>query len=177
MGESSRSESRKHKKKDKKENKSKSSKHNNKKDKKESKHSHSKKHKHDKEKDKKREKERERYHEDFEKDNKYQRNVVPISEDDYFLKNEEFRVWLRVSKSTNFESLTTIEARELFADSFCKAWNKGKLAAMYYEGTIPAELRHECAKTGHKWGFKLSNSEKEQVSDLGVIFMISSLLA
>lgn len=95
------------------------------------------------------------------------RDVVPISEDDYFLKNEEFRVWLHVSKSISFETLTTVQAREIFAGDFCRSWNKGSLAAMYYEGTIPTELRHQCVKSTHKWGLKLSENEKEQVNDLG----------
>lgn len=92
--------------------------------------------------------------------------ISPIVEDDYFLKNEEFRVWLHVAKDIAFESLTTVQARELFSEKFCKAWNKGSLATMYYDGTIPTELRQQCAKTSHKWGIKMSEHEKEQVSDL-----------
>lgn len=101
---------------------------------------------------------------------KHQSNVVQIGEDDYFLKNEEFRVWLHIKKSITFESLTTVQARDLFTGDFCKDWNRGRLASMFYDGAIPTELRQQCAKTAHKWGIKLSADEKEHATDLGESF-------
>jgi hypothetical protein len=169
MSTTGKSDSRKHKKKDKKEHHKSSNKHHKKESKKDSRHSHKKHKDRDKDKDKDRDKDRsyrDKDHKSNDKD-KSSTKVVQIGEDDYFLKNEEFRVWLHVSKSTSFETLTTVQARELFAGDFCKAWNKGKLASMFYDGTIPTELRQQCAKTAHKWGIKLSEHEKEQVTDLG----------
>lgn len=165
MSSSGKTDSRKHKKKDKKKEHHKSSKDHHKKDSK-------KKHK-DKDKDKGRDKDRDKERSHRDKDHrshdkhKTSSEVAQISEDDYFLKNEEFRVWLHVNRNTPFETLTTVQAREMFAGDFRKSWNKGGLASMFYEGTIPTELRHQCVKTSHKWGLKLSANEKEQVSDLG----------
>lgn len=158
------SESRKHKKKGHKrdEHKSLSSGKHHKKDHKKDSHRH-KKHKDG-------EKDRTKEHKYREKDSKSKHSsrsdMEPISEDDYFLKNEEFRVWLHVTKDTPFETLTTVQAREIFKEKFCKDWNRGNLASMYYDGNIPTELRQQCTKTAHKWGIKLSQTDKEQVSDL-----------
>lgn len=164
-------DSRKHKKKDKKEH-HKSSKHHKKdKDSKRDRHSH-KKHSKDKDRDRDRDKDRshkEKEHKSHGDKHKSQSDVsiAQIDEDDYFLKNEEFRVWLHVDRSIPFEDLTTVQARELFTGAFCKDWNRGSLASMFYSGTIPTELRQQCVKSAHKWGIKLSEKEKEQASDLG----------
>jgi hypothetical protein len=58
----------------------------------------------------------------------------PISEEDFFNKSEEFRVWLKLSKGLYFEDLTSKDARKIFDKDFVKDYNKGKLSAMYYEG-------------------------------------------
>jgi hypothetical protein len=131
-------------------------------------------HSHKKHKDKSKDKDRGHRHNKKEdsKHGEASADITPITEDDYFLKNEEFRVWLHVTKDISFETLTTVQARELFSEKFCKVWDKGSLPPMYYDGTIPTELRQQCAKTSHKWGFKLSENEKEQVSDLGKQLML-----
>lgn len=162
MSTSGKSDSRKHKKKDKKND------HHHKKDSKHHKKDSKKKHKDHRDKDH-RDKDRSHGDKDHRSHDKHKTpiKVVQISEDDYFLKNEEFRVWLNTSRNTPFETLTTVNAREIFAGDFCKKWNRGSLASMFYDGTIPTELRQQCVKTSHKWGLKLSANEKEQVSDLG----------
>lgn len=77
-------------------------------------------------------------------------NVVPISEDEFFTKNEEFRVWLKLSKNIYFEDLTSKEAHKIFEKEFVKDYNKGKLTPMYYDGKIPLEIRSSTVKTQHK---------------------------
>ncbi|CAN6684263.1 unnamed protein product [Malus baccata var. baccata] len=56
-----------------------------------------------------------------------------LSNDDYFLKNNEFSTWLKEEKDVFFSDLSSESARQLFAD-FVKVWNKQKLESKYYEG-------------------------------------------
>jgi hypothetical protein len=62
--------------------------------------------------------------------------TTPITEEDFFNKSEEFRVWLKLSKGQYFEDLSSKDARKVFEKDFVKDYNKGKLSAMYYEGKI-----------------------------------------
>jgi hypothetical protein len=57
-----------------------------------------------------------------------------ITEDDYFLKNEEFRVWCKLIYQKPFEDLSSTEARDLFNQQFVKAYNKRRLPEMFYKG-------------------------------------------
>jgi len=84
-----------------------------------------------------------------------------ISEDDYFSKSEEFRVWLKLAKSIGFEALSTDEARAHFR-SFMKEYNSRSLPDMYYQG-IPQEIREVAMRSQHRWKFKMSEDEKDKV--------------
>lgn len=100
------------------------------------------------------------------KDHKESRSKpdILISADDYFLKAEEFRVYLH-SKKIAFESLTSEKAHELFADDFVKKYNKGKLSSMFYSSEgIPAQVREAAVRTQHKWTMKLSDTERDALS-------------
>jgi ABC-type Zn2+ transport system substrate-binding protein/surface adhesin len=68
------------------------------------------------------------------KDSERRRVDAPITEDDFFNKSEEFRVWLKLAKNEYFEDLSSKEARKLFEKEFMKDFNKGKLSSMYYDG-------------------------------------------
>jgi hypothetical protein len=59
--------------------------------------------------------------------------VVPISEDDYFLKNHEFSAWLRATRGVFFTALLAADARAAFRD-FVAAWNARALPRRLYEG-------------------------------------------
>jgi hypothetical protein len=59
--------------------------------------------------------------------------VVPISEDDYFLKNHEFSSWLRATRGVFFTALLAADARAAFRD-FVAAWNARALPRRLYEG-------------------------------------------
>lgn len=48
--------------------------------------------------------------------------VLEISEDDYYTKSTEFRLWLRRAKKKYFEEMTADETRRYFK-KFVKAWN------------------------------------------------------
>lgn len=80
---------------------------------------------------------RERKSSSGDKESKSERpKVKPISEDEFFTKSEEFRVWLKLSKNVYFEDLSSKEAHKIFEKEFVKDYNKGKLTAMYYDGKM-----------------------------------------
>eukprot|EP01036_Dinobryon_divergens_P039691 gene39691-52367_t len=89
--------------------------------------------------------------------------INPITEDDYFIKSEEYRVWLKLVEKCSFETLSSEEAHDRFS-KFVENWNEGKLAEMFYTG-IPLEVRESCTKTTHRWGIKMSTEEKDKVHD------------
>jgi hypothetical protein len=67
--------------------------------------------------------------------------VEPVSEDDYYLKNREFSVWLKHERSVYFTDLLAADARAAFKD-FVKAWNARALPATFYkEGGVSASGR------------------------------------
>ncbi|GAV60683.1 hypothetical protein CFOL_v3_04212 [Cephalotus follicularis] len=70
-----------------------------------------------------------------------------LSNDDYFLKNNEFATWLKEEKNVFFSELSSESARELFSD-FAKAWNSQKLESSYYEGIASGP------RSSHNWKFK-----------------------
>lgn len=81
-----------------------------------------------------------------------------IDDDDFFVKSEEFRVWLHESKRVYLDDLATDDARDRFR-AFVGAWNDGRLDRMYYDG-IPSNVRDRCKRTRHAWNFKLSDEER-----------------
>lgn len=91
---------------------------------KEHKHSH-----HDK-KEKKHTKDRD----EITKENSEKKLPPQITEEDFFEKSIEFRVWLKLYKEMFFENLSTKETRDLFEGEFMKHYNKGKLSSMFYDG-------------------------------------------
>ena len=124
------------------------------------KHESKKESKHDSKKESKKESRKE-----SKKESKREAAAVPadnkITSDDFYLKSEEFRLWLR-SKEKSFESLSGEAARALF-DEFVKRWNKGRLDAIYYSGLSTADSR-DAIKSQHKWGLKLSVSEQDALA-------------
>jgi len=56
-------------------------------------------------------------------------NRLAISEDEYYTKSTEFRLWLRRSKKKYFEEMTADDARRYFK-KFVKAWNNFDLDGM-----------------------------------------------
>ncbi|KAH9305281.1 hypothetical protein KI387_009685, partial [Taxus chinensis] len=70
-----------------------------------------------------------------------------LSEEDYFLKNNEFSTWLKKEQGMFFSNLSSEVARMLFL-KFVSAWNSGELHNDYYEGMSSAP------RTDHNWGLK-----------------------
>ena len=74
--------------------------------------------------------------------------IEPISADDWFIKSNEFRLWLREERSLNLFEMETVEGKRLFNDEFVPAWNEGKLWAKYYRGV---EAAHQAARAKASW--------------------------
>mmetsp|Transcript_19248 Transcript_19248/g.24835 ORF Transcript_19248/g.24835 Transcript_19248/m.24835 type:complete len:190 (+) Transcript_19248:136-705(+) len=86
--------------------------------------------------------------------------TIQLSEEDYFTRSSEFRVWLWLEKKKCLDELLSEKSHEMF-DKFVKKWNKGKLEGMYYEG-IPDSVLQICKRSKHQWGFakKMSPTDK-----------------
>lgn len=85
--------------------------------------------------------------------------VSPISQSDYFLKNTEFRIWLKEEKHKYFDELSSEKARSYFR-KFVKAWNRAKLPKSLYS---EAESRISSAanQTAYKWSFASKGSSMD----------------
>mmetsp|Transcript_40545 Transcript_40545/g.49182 ORF Transcript_40545/g.49182 Transcript_40545/m.49182 type:complete len:210 (+) Transcript_40545:321-950(+) len=59
--------------------------------------------------------------------------VEEISKDDYYLKNHEFSMWLRMTTGKYFTELVAEETRRLF-DDFVVKWNAKELPYAIYQG-------------------------------------------
>ncbi|KAL3663748.1 hypothetical protein V7S43_011163 [Phytophthora oleae] len=94
-------------------------------------------------------------------DPKLPKGVKKITEEDYFLRQTEFRVWLAQTKTKYVDDLSTDEATELFTHKFARKWNRGKLAPMFYEG-LPDSVVEQTKRTRHRWGFVAKLGEKEK---------------
>ena len=86
-----------------------------------------------------------------------------ITELDYFIKLDEYRVWLKLFKSLALENITAEESRIIFKDEFVPQFNSGKLPKIYYNG-IPTEIINECKRSKHVWNVKLSEKEKDELA-------------
>ncbi|KAG6616600.1 uncharacterized protein IUM83_13076 [Phytophthora cinnamomi] len=96
-----------------------------------------------------------------EKEQKLPKGAKQVAEEDYFLRQTEFRVWLAQSKGKYVDDLSTEEATELFTDEFARKWNRGKLAKMFYEG-LPESIVEQTKRTRHRWEFVAKLGEKEK---------------
>ncbi|KAL1740772.1 hypothetical protein HDZ31DRAFT_46840 [Schizophyllum fasciatum] len=86
-------------------------------------------------------------------------NAEPISERDYYLKSDEFRLWLKDEKRKYFDELSGEKARSYFR-KFVKAWNRGKLPKNLYTGVDPAATSAS-SNTSYKWSFASKSSRTD----------------
>lgn len=89
-----------------------------------------------------------------------------LSNDDYFLKNNEFATWLKEEKRVFFSDLSSESAREMFTD-FVKAWNDQKLESKYYEGIANGP------RSSHQWRIKEWKHQQQFI----LAFVLFSLFA
>ncbi|KAN0065492.1 hypothetical protein ACQY0O_001329 [Thecaphora frezii] len=89
--------------------------------------------------------------------------VSPLTEEDYFLKAAEFKVWLSESRGKYLDETSSKEARRYFA-KFVDRWNTGKLSDDFYLGKVRSAAAPSSSQTRHKWGFasKASYTQAEQ---------------
>ncbi|KAK8849574.1 hypothetical protein IAR55_004909 [Kwoniella newhampshirensis] len=76
--------------------------------------------------------------------------IKEISEEDYFLKSYEFKLWLKDERSKYLDEMSSESAHKYFR-KFVRRWNDGALEPVYYKPpttSIPA-----AANTAYKWGF------------------------
>ncbi|KAK9070627.1 hypothetical protein SSX86_011029 [Deinandra increscens subsp. villosa] len=74
-------------------------------------------------------------------------NFKELSDEDYFVKSNEFATWLKDERDSFFSDLSAESARKLFAE-FVKDWNKKKLDLKYYDGIETGP------RSSHNWKFK-----------------------
>ncbi|KAL1683900.1 hypothetical protein EV122DRAFT_200816 [Schizophyllum commune] len=86
-------------------------------------------------------------------------NAQPISDRDYFLKSDEFRLWLKDEKRKYFDELSGDKARSYFR-KFVKAWNRGKLSREIYAGVDPSATSAS-SQTSYKWSFASKGSRTD----------------
>ncbi|GJJ76750.1 hypothetical protein EMPS_09109 [Entomortierella parvispora] len=86
--------------------------------------------------------------------------IQTISEDDYFNKSTEFRLWLRKSKKKYFEELTADENRKYFR-KFVRAWNDYDLDESYYKGIRSSQIPSR-ETTKYQWGFAKKIGKDDQ---------------
>ncbi|KAF9357430.1 hypothetical protein BGX26_003714 [Mortierella sp. AD094] len=89
--------------------------------------------------------------------------IKTISEDDYFAKSAEFRLWLRQAKKKYFEDLSADDARRYFK-KFVRAWNDFDLDESYYKGIRTSQMQSKDL-TKYKWGFakKIGKDDQNKV--------------
>ncbi|GMN56493.1 hypothetical protein TIFTF001_025618 [Ficus carica] len=80
-------------------------------------------------------------------DRRSKHDFQELSNDDYFLKNNEFATWLKEEKRVFFSDLSSESAREMFTD-FVEAWNDQTLESKYYEGIANGP------RSSHQWRIK-----------------------
>jgi len=92
------------------------------------------------------------------------KNAV-LTQDDYFNKAVEFRMWLSEDFGLFIDDLPADEARKYFS-KFVDKWNRGHLADKYYKGLSLASVE-PASRTKYKWDFaaKLDPIELGTVRD------------
>ncbi|KAG0248281.1 hypothetical protein BGZ95_008130, partial [Linnemannia exigua] len=92
--------------------------------------------------------------------------IKTISEDDYFTKSSEFRLWLRQSKKKYFEDLTADEARKYFK-KFVRRWNDFELDESYYKGVRTSQIPSK-SMTKYQWKFSktIDKADLKQVESV-----------
>ncbi|CAJ0764875.1 9486_t:CDS:2 [Entrophospora sp. SA101] len=90
---------------------------------------------------------------------KYSRyHYLDISEDDYYLKSTEFRLWLREYKEKFFDEMKTEEAHRYFK-KFVNYWNKVKLDRMRSSQLTNSE------GTRYKWNINVNQDELDVIKN------------
>ncbi|KAL5977495.1 hypothetical protein ACLOJK_021842 [Asimina triloba] len=106
-------------------------------------------------------------HEEKQGKSKRKKDFEELSNDDYYLKNNEFSTWLKEEKGLFFSDLVSDEARKLFSD-FVKDWNSQKLQSRYYGGITSAP------RSAHNWIFNPDRPEMKRLPNIGMVLDASN---
>jgi len=90
------------------------------------------------------------------------KGVKTIDDDDYFLKQSEFRVWLRDKKGKFMDELSSEKSRKYF-HKFVKGWNSGKLSDELYTG-VSSTSAPSSSNTAYRWSFAGRESKNEKAA-------------
>lgn len=89
-----------------------------------------------------------------------------LTMDDYFRKNQEFKLWLLQHKKKRVEDdLQDTDEIQKYFKKFVKKWNRGELSSKYYSGIHSSELSHQ-QRTSYKWNFKNVSNDEEMKLEL-----------
>ncbi|KNC82384.1 hypothetical protein SARC_05335 [Sphaeroforma arctica JP610] len=86
-----------------------------------------------------------------------------ISSEDYFAKNNEFRLWLLEEYDIKFDDLDSRKAKKKFR-TFVEDFNDGYLDKKYYDGVHNNQVQTS-SRTSHKWGFA-KKVDKQAMTEL-----------
>ncbi|OWT39401.1 hypothetical protein J008_03380 [Cryptococcus neoformans] len=75
--------------------------------------------------------------------------VKEISEEDYFLKSNEFRLWLKEERGKYLDEMSSEYAHKYFR-KFSRRWNDGALNRKYYHSPEPLPAT---SSTAYRWSF------------------------
>ncbi|KAI9362253.1 hypothetical protein BD770DRAFT_382247 [Pilaira anomala] len=91
--------------------------------------------------------------------------IQPITEDAYFEKSTEFRLWLKENKHKYLDEISSKDARRYFK-KFVTKWNDFELDPKFYQGMNSTALTSSDT-TRFKWSFakKLDQMEMDTVRD------------
>ncbi|KAJ2659918.1 hypothetical protein IWW48_003213 [Coemansia sp. RSA 1200] len=87
-----------------------------------------------------------------------------ITQDDFFILNAAFRLWLHKEKDRYFDEMTTIKARKHFG-SFVRAWNSGRLRSRYYSQDAGLGALPKRDVTRYSWKFAAKLDGRDQLEE------------
>lgn len=92
-------------------------------------------------------------------------SIKPISDDDYFEKATEFRLWLKEAKHKYIDEISSKESRRYFR-KFVDKWNDYELDKKFYKGMNSTQL-DSSDTTRYKWSFakNLNKMEMDTIRD------------
>lgn len=92
-------------------------------------------------------------------------SIKPISDDDYFEKATEFRLWLKEAKHKYIDEISSKESRRYFR-KFVDKWNDYELDKKFYKGMNSTQL-DSSDTTRYKWSFakNLDKMEMDSIRD------------
>lgn len=93
----------------------------------------------------------------------------PISLEDYYAKNTEFRAWLH-ARGKRFDEVRS--PRRRYFPKFVRRWNAGELPQRFYQGAFSHEEKVK-SLTGYQWAFERQMQAQEQLDAAQLVDSVS----